>query len=479
MEIETFNRNDELIRCERGIITNLDSIIRLINGDIASQESPLLAISVFLYICDTMRNNLFNFGVFDPKEFAEKYDFSESFLRMPHPDPYQIRNFSPEDRYEYERYIREEKGVQSMKVKESGAEDDAAEITGRYWTTNLENALYVFQNRPFNMAMGGAFTDNYLKGFSKGEEVLKVSTSFQLITSLMACRYRRRIIYKYSLNERVMANLCNYFVQLDRPSVVKMLRTSVEHCELYIFLQNVRNVMKDNGEYRTGGCVKVDFMTLCRKAGVHDSYSQLPEGEALKYRKRDINKMFRQVAAVFTPEYSRNVKERLEEGVPVVSLLWEKRDEDKGRAAYGPVIQFNDLRLNCSRNPYGKGMKPGWMKRNEGREERKDIFMEQFMIQLSSNFNRSSCRNIWSMVEAEPMLQWLADPAQSPLEKRNALDNAMVTTYNMIPSDVDARMQEIVRISREAVDEGRDINHVFRTIRDRDDICWNVTGGRA
>lgn len=373
------------VRYERNLITNLGKICELVDGGGSSR----LAMSLFMFICDTYQKNIFNFGILDPDQFARDYGFSPSFLRSACPQPYQYRNMT---RADLDAFLSDPENSQARRPA-----GEKKEFNSRLWDSNLENGLYVFQNRPLNIVAGGSFSSR---------DGMKTSVSIQIIKSLRAVYNGKKVVYQFTINPDIQRNLCRYFLTADRNSLVRLMQKRSQRESLYIYLCNLKQAMEAQGVSETQETSEEFFEKLCEVADIPTVKANGQKIET-KYVRRNLAAAIREVS---------------EETDLLVNLSWRKIPGNA--SANLPILTF-------ANSIFSQGLR-----RVENDTMRDDILFREIIHQCVDKYRQRTGRWVFGPEDKDAFLSWFCSGADINMKKL-ALENSVLNAFGSLPGEIE------------------------------------------
>jgi hypothetical protein len=195
------------------------------------QEGQMI-FDIVIYIANSFQNNLFNYGEFNIKDFADKLGYSVSNLKRKHPKPFQ-----------------------NLKLRDS----DNSEMN---FDNIIENALY--KAAKINLE----FSRN-VRDYTNNEEIKEIEF-YQLINKLRKHKSLKRkdiFYYTFEVSDIFTFHLSKYFTLSDIKSL-KTLRKK-NGVFLYFYLKTIQEAQRINPENKIDATPLFD--TLCEKAEINVS----------------------------------------------------------------------------------------------------------------------------------------------------------------------------------------------------------------
>lgn len=295
----------DIVRIDKNIANNSDAF------DLDFQSSDELASSLLMYVAWQRKNTLFDFGIIDPANFAQKMGFSPRYLTSKHPHPAHLEGLTP------------------TQIAEKYREQDEhpEDPMYRIFDSRLENALYLLITKNFTFRRSGiVYRDTGTQAMKKLQvNSIRLLKSFSILFK-KSPRGKKKLYYEYELDSEFAQNLSLLYITTDLADFTALRKKSLH--KLYLHVRNLREnaivyymkCMKANykkSQIKTSYVAEFDL--LCRLAGVNCT--------AARDRKRWLNNAFK----------------TLENFLPI-SLEWEKSPGSKW--AYIPVLHFKELQAN-------------------------------------------------------------------------------------------------------------------------------------
>lgn len=192
-------------------------------------EDSRLIKSLILFFHNEVQNNIFGCSSFDVNSFAELMGFEVSNLNAKHPNPFQLKIMSEEQR---SQLIKEEE--RSKKKWES----DRLPYQAQIWDTVLENALYILCTQSIKLEYGSSVSYDDVSVINTGitgqrylnsvEKTIQVSEKNQL-----------KKVYSYELNKDFLISTLRMYSNIDIKKISIFRKRKLDN--FYIFLSSIVN----------------------------------------------------------------------------------------------------------------------------------------------------------------------------------------------------------------------------------------------
>lgn len=367
----------DIFRMEKSVISkeNMDNIVRLTNDKVAE--------ALLYYICNEHQYNIFGYGKIDPVVFAEKFGFSERYLREPHPDPFWKTFYK----------VKDEK-----KSKTAGRRRTITKLPSYEYTNRLENALFVLAHLPL-MVRSTVVDDN--KRLVTRNDFIQILDTLYVIQD----KITGKIDYIYKLNERFRRNLSTYYLKTSTQSLVKLRKPGYEL--LYQCLLRIKESLFSKGLTSTPVESAPSFKYLCELVKIKE--------QDAKYMKRNLNLALKKIK-----EYTELTFE----------VEWIKGHDQSDK--YTPIFHFIPA--------LGEVLGPNSHHYQAIRfDERIDVACVEFKHQL---YELCPKKGYEDMDRAEEIFfDWLKKTDEQHKKRlRNALEKTFINLACVIPNDLDSRI---------------------------------------
>ena len=281
------NQSDNLFRMEKSVLSkkNLDELYQVAGDRVAE--------SLLQYICYEHQYNIFGYGYLDPSDFERRFNYSRQYLAEKSIAPYQ-RQIKPIGR-------KEDK---SLDLRRRILPEHPKDVL---YENRLENALFVLENYPLGVTCTIVQTDKQLIRTFRSIRVLK---EFSIIQD----HETGKVTYRYLLEEDFRRNLDTLYLNVNINSLVALRKSNLS--PLYFTLVKLRNALYADKRTETTPENTPQFSYLCSLANIN-------EKQELKYRKRDLNRVFDKL----------NRETELD-----FSVIWTA---DQNKQKYLPIFRFN------------------------------------------------------------------------------------------------------------------------------------------
>lgn len=330
----------DLVRIDKNIANNSEAF------EIDFQGSEELASSLLMYMAWQRKNKLFDFGIIDPEDFANKMGFMPRYLTSVHPHPACLEGLSAAE------------VAEKYKLQAENPENPLYRI----FDSRFENALYLLVSKNFTFKRVGTIFQNTGNNSMQKLQVtsIRLLKSFGIIFN-KSKRGKKKLYYEFQLDDEFSQNLSLLYVTANINDFAALRKKSLH--KLYLYTRNLREnavafylqSMKENA--RRSEIVPnytADFDLLCRIGGISSTNA--------RDKKRRLKDAF----------------EILKEYLPI-HLDWGKRPGEKW--AYQPIIVFEELEANSE------------LMRSDGRlspiEEKVEIFTQNFFLQIITEYKET------------------------------------------------------------------------------------------
>lgn len=289
------------LRLDKNITKNIQSFNDYIEGN------PLI-FHVIIYISKTYQRNFWNFGVFNPKDFASEWGYSTNYLRSVAPDPYHYHVLT--------KGLNKNESIKKIEELKILEKDNSEDSSFRLWDSILEDALYRLANLNIQLRNGGKVysisDERILYDSVSSERILKSVTALYIKSK----RGKPTVIYEYEVDNEFLINLSKLYVKIDQKVLIDLKSSNSKNLDtFYIFLVNLR----DDLYAKESNIATPYFHVLSNLLGLEDSIAEP------RNRKTKISKKIKQIM-----KYSPDLIE---------SFRWIKENKDS-KYLYQPEIVF-------------------------------------------------------------------------------------------------------------------------------------------
>lgn len=283
--------DNHLVRVDKNIANNSEALAE----DFSNNDE--LVTSILMYAAYKRKYSLFNEGIIDPADFAQKMGFADKYLTSVHPNPACFEGWS------------KEKIEQAYRNQAEHPEDP----NYRVFDSRFENALYLLISRNIAYRREGRVFKSQQNGTMKETIVasVRLMKSFSIIFQ-QSKRGKKKLLYSYELDDSFSENLSLFYITANINDFTVLRKKNLHR--LYLYIKNLREI----SILKTNPNIILNFDLLCQLGGINST--------AARDKKARLKTAFSHISEFIDME-----------------LDW-KSHSPADRYKYVPIITFNEVK---------------------------------------------------------------------------------------------------------------------------------------